>query len=181
METIMIFTDAATSPQAEVAIGVSLCINKNNLEQYASLSSQALREKVMQEVSCRFYRSKKSTEAEIKTVVDTLQALRAKMGDNHHIELYTDCQSLCDLLVKRKNKLQENEFQTRSGKVHQHAALYKTLYNITSQFEIKLFKVKGHATKSHRVGLAEQIFDILDKLSRQKLRQYLNNPAINAG
>ena len=41
------------------------------------------------------------------------------------VEIYIDCQSLCDLIGQRKDKLEKNNFMIKKGKVLQHAELYK--------------------------------------------------------
>ncbi len=160
MDKIFIFTDAATSAKMNISVGVFLCLGE--------LSETNIAEQVIYET----YASKKSTESEIKIAIAALTYAISCQHKLSSVELYTDCQNLCDLLGKRKEKLQQNNFMTRSGKTLAHAALYQELYRIADQLQITVFKVKGHAAK--RVGLPERIFSIIDKLCRKKLRSLTN-------
>ena len=171
MDTFLIFTDAATSPQTSIAVGAFLCIKQSSIESYAQSSPDELYLKLSDIIVYGNYTSKKSTWSEIKTVIDALSNL--KKNPLQKVELYTDCQSVCDLLNKRKEKLLKNNFITRTGKVLANADLYKELFEVAEQFDIHVFKIKGHSPKSNRVSIEEKIFTVLDKLSRKKLRSLM--------
>jgi hypothetical protein len=119
------------------------------------------------------YESKKSTWSEIKIAIDALCTIHQIAKTVLNIELYVDCQSLYDLIERRREKLEENNFRTRSGKILHNTALYKELFTITDKFQIKMFKVKGHDKHRFRFTIHERIFAVLDKLSRKKLRSIL--------
>lgn len=170
---MLIFTDAATSPQAGVAIGTFFYLNQSHLKNYAECSMDDLLIKLADKIIFKKYISKKSTWAEIKTVIDALYFVEKNSESVRNIEIYTDCQSVCDLLGKRKEKLQKSHFITRTGKILQNAELYKALYAIAAKFKIQIFKVQGHAAVRHRLTAQEKIFAVLDKLSRRRLRSIL--------
>lgn len=171
--TIIIFTDAATSPQTKIAIGAFLCLEQRHIDEYTEYSVENLSAVLAGKVVYREYESKKSTWSEIKTVIDALDSIDENLVLDTKVEIYTDCQSLCDLIGRRKEKLEKSNFITRSGKTLQNADLYKELFAITKKFEIKIFKVKGHHAIAHRLTVHERIFDVLDKLSRRRLRVVL--------
>jgi ribonuclease HI len=173
MDTLLIFTDAATSAKMHKAVGVFLCISKKNLPTYADCNAQDLHKKIGHHLVYLEYETKKSTWSEITTVIQALESLDEKCNPKQKIEIYTDCQSFCDLLGKRKEKLLQNNFITRTGKILQNAELYKKLYLIADKFEIQTFKIKGHRPKSYRANAVERIFAVIDKLSRGKLRLIL--------
>lgn len=169
-DTIIIFTDAATSAKTMTAVGAFLCLDKQNFDNYARNGLEDLTSKLADWVVYKEYKSKKSTWSEIKTAIDALNMVLQKYGPGRNIEIYTDCNSLCDLLSRRKEKLKTTNFVTRAGKILQNADLYKELFAIADKFQIKTFKIKGHDSKAHRLSLHAKIFAILDKLSRKKLR-----------
>lgn len=167
---MLIFTDAATSAKSEIAIGAILLLENGLVNQYANYSDEELYTRISERVIYRKYSSRKSTASEIKTVIDALQLLEENPATDLKVEIYTDCQSLCDLLTRRKEKLEQNNFITRSGKVHPNAELYKELFVMSNKFCISVFKIKGHTSMHHRLTLPEKIFAIIDKLSRKELR-----------
>src|SRR3990167_904163 len=96
--TISIFTDAATSPQAGVAVGAFLCIDERYLINYAEFSMEMLSAELSDKVVYSEFASNKSTWAEIKTAIHALDSALNITKPGCKIEIYTDCQSLCDLL-----------------------------------------------------------------------------------
>ncbi len=163
-----LFTDAATSSQAGISIGLFLLLDQDQLTALADFSMDDLSTRLSDNVVYKQYESKKSTETEIRIVIDALHTLSKNV--EHPIEIYTDCQSLCDLMTRRKEKLEKSCFITRTGKMLAHAALYKELFAVTKNFRITLIKVKGHAPAHQRLTIQEKIFTLLDKLCRKKLR-----------
>jgi len=130
-KTISIFTDAATSPQAGIAIGVFLCLDEQTINEYAECSTNALTAMLSGKITSIKFETNKSTWSEIKTVISALRSVLADDGAGCKITLYTDCQSVCDLIGKRKDKLIKSHFVTREGKTLRHANLYKELFEIT--------------------------------------------------
>lgn len=171
---MLIFTDAATSSQSGIAIGAFLFLEQHRVNEYAGYSPEALFSKISERIVYKKYFSKKSTWSEIRIVIDALHVLEESVGTDFNVELYTDCQSLCDLLTRRKPKLEQNNFITRSGKVLANAEIYKELFVMANKFHINIVKLKGHTSISHRLTLPEKIFAILDKSSRRELRAIVN-------
>ena len=170
---MLIFTDAATSPQHEIAVGAFFYLEPSHLKEYAECNLDDLVVKLADKIIYKTYPSKKSTWSEIQTVIDALYCVEKKVEPGRKIEIYTDCQSLCDLLGRRKEKLKKSHFITRTGKVLQNAALYQALFAIVEKFQIETFKIKGHSSNHLRLTVQEKIFSVLDKLSRRKLRAIL--------
>lgn len=173
-DTISIFTDAATSPQAGIAVGAFLCLDERHIVKYAEFSMEMLSAELSDKVVYKDFESNKSTWSEIKTVIHALDVVLKSTRPGCKIEIYTDCQSLCDLLGKRKEKLEKKKFMTRAGKPLQHVNLYKELFEMAGHFQVQTFKLKGHHPKSHRLTLQERIFSLLDKFTRQRLRSIIN-------
>lgn len=173
LDTISVFTDAGTSAQMNTAIGTFLCLDQSQLQKFEKYDMAELYCKTTDLVVYQQYITKKSTWAEIKTAIDALNFIHDNLESINNVEIYTDCQSLYDLLCKRKESLLKNNFITRTGKILNNVDLYKTLYLTVNNFQIKVFKVKGHVAKSHRVSLQEKIFSVVDHLTRKKLRDVL--------
>jgi len=171
---ISVFTDAATSSQTETSIGAFLYLEEQQIEKYSQFESNQLSNLIIEKIIYHQFQSKKSTGSEIKNIIEALYKIRETLGDHLKVIIYTDCQSFCDLVGRRKEKLEKNNFITSAGKVHANAELYKELFAITRQFEISAVKIKGHDIKSQRVTIQEKIFAILDHLTRKKLREVLS-------
>lgn len=173
MNTILIFTDAATSSIMNIAVGSFIYIDEELIQQYEKCSMEDLYVEFVDRIVYQQYSSKKSTWSEIKTVIDALHFVHNNLESIQKIKIYTDCQSLCDLLGKRKDKLLKNNFITRSGKTLQNAKLYKELFESAEKFQIQTLKLKGHCSIAYRLTVHEKIFAVLDKCSRKKLRALL--------
>jgi ribonuclease HI len=172
-ETHIIFTDAATSPKKGVSVGAFLLLNQQALVEYSEYTQEGLSTKLADITIYKEYESNKSTWSEIKTAIDALYVIQKNSDHTLKVEIYTDCQSLCDLMNHRKQKLVKSNFITSAGKVLQNADLYKELFAVAEKFQILTFKIRGHDSALHRLTLQEKIFGILDKLSRKKLRSIL--------
>lgn len=173
--TMMIFTDASISPQTCIGVGVFLCLSREHIEAYDQCSMEELSAKLSNQIVYTEYQSKKSTWSEIKTVIHALNFIQKNSKIDSKIEIYTDCQSLCDLMGRRKEKLKKSHFITKTGKLLQNADLYKELFEIAEKFQIQTVKIKGHNSISNRLTVQEKIFAVLDQCSRKKLRGILNS------
>lgn len=174
IDTVYVFIDAATSPQRSAAIGAYIYLEQQQINKLDQLTKEGLSKYLACHVNYKKYISNKSTWSEIKTAIHTLNTVYEKMGFVRQVVIYTDCQNLCDLMGKRKEKLEKNNFMTKSGKVLQHAALYKELYSIVENRQVQVIKVKGHQQSNRILTCQEKIFSVLDKLSRKKLRLEIN-------
>lgn len=175
INTICIFTDAATSPQTGVAIGAFVCLSEHLLDEYVHSSIEILSDKLSHGIIYSEYKSKKSTFSEIKTVITALDYLHKNLASDCKIEIYTDCQSVCDLLGQRREKLERNKYMTRAGNEIQNASLYKELFALADQYQIKTFKIKGHHSQLSRLTIQEKVFAVLDRQSRKHLRSVLKH------
>ncbi|MEO8402488.1 MAG: RNase H family protein [Gammaproteobacteria bacterium] len=171
MNTLLIFTDAATSSSENISVGAFLLLEEKEFQKYIDFNLNDLFIQLENKIVYKKYNSKKSTWSEIQTAIDALN--HTHLPSASIVKMYTDCQSLCDLLGKRKEKLLKNNFITRAGKVLQNADLYKELYQTAEKFQLSTLKIKGHQKVSDSTRLEEKIFSILDKFSRRKLRELL--------
>ncbi len=177
MNTVLIFTDAATSPSMNISVGAFLCLEEKELKKIFPFNSSELFFYLENKVIYQVYCSKKATWSEIKIAIDALNYLIPQ--STSMVKMYSDCQSLCDLLGKRKEKLLKNNFNNRAGIMLQNADLYKELYRIAEKFQLSILKLKGHQKIYDSIKLEEKIFAILDKLSRKKLRELIDRNGLN--
>ena len=115
--SIIIFSDAATSPQTGISVGAFLCLDQEYINNLTERSLADLTANLSKLIVYNQYKSKKSTWSEIKTVIDALHIIQKNTKPGQVIEIYSDCQSLCDLLNRRKEKLVKSNFITRTGKI----------------------------------------------------------------
>lgn len=170
-QDIVIFTDASTSPQKKIAIGAYICLNQIEINQYSDCDNRDLYDKLVKQIIVKQYASKKSTAAEIYTIIDALIYIKNSYGTKQQIIIYTDCQSLCHLLGARGSYLKKNNFMTKTGKILQNTELYKTFFAIADQLQIQAIKVKGHHAKHNTLSIQEKIFVVIDQFCRKQLRQ----------
>ena len=85
------------------------------------------------------------------------------------INLYSDCQALTNLLVRRE-KLTAKNFMSEKKKTElANADLYKLFYTMYDQLKPNIYWVKGHS-KSENQSLQQKNFQIIDQLVRKQLR-----------
>lgn len=166
---VYIWTDASCSPPHSIAVGGYICLTEGELHQLETIPISCIKAKINSHLTFKDYLSKKSTWTEIKIILDVLSLFSAK----NKITLFTDCQTVCDLL-KRKEKLEKNHFKSRTGCPLTNAALYQAFFEKINQLQVNIIKLKGHHPSTHQKTVFENIFAILDKECRKKLRSKIN-------
>ncbi len=113
----------------------------------------------------------------VKKFIDTsstrleLQAFLWAIDDikpQDELTIYTDCQNLLSLL-KRREKLELNNYISANGKILSNADLYKDFYVCLDVYKIKLIKVKGHKKNSLKNDI-ERVFSLVDRKVRRNLK-----------
>lgn len=93
-------------------------------------------------------------------------------ADELEINLYSDCQTITNLLTRRK-KLEATDFISARKKSRlANADLYKTFFLIYDELQPKIHWVKGHSKKESQT-LIQKNFALVDKQVRKKLRAIL--------
>lgn len=146
-----IFTDCSVNQKHKISIGSFLFLDH-------------LRENVQDLIQYKEYKSSRSTWSEIQTVIEAL-----KLCSTKSITLYTDCQSVCDLLGRRREKI---DSLIKNNKLIKNIEHYKEFYKITDQFNITVIKIKAH---SKIITLEDKIFSYVDKASRKKLKSIVKS------
>ena len=161
-----LFCDASVSPQSQVALGAHLILNQSKMQEARALSHEQLQSWALRSICFFSQTTGKSTEAELRNF---LQALY-KIPTTSKVRVYTDCQSLCDLLGARRQKLEKKQFKNSKGEDLAHKELYQSIFKTVDQYKIEIKKVKGHQPKKKRKTKEEEIFSVVDKISRSQLR-----------
>ena len=98
MDPILIFTDAATSSQMNIAVGAFLCLDQKFIQNHAECSIEDLYAKLDDLVVYQQYVSKKSTWSEIKIAVDAAVSITATAPYPYMVDVIHSC-SLIDVLL----------------------------------------------------------------------------------
>ena len=104
----------------------------------------------------------------LKIIID-IRKSHTLFNDESSFEIFTDCQTVSNL-IERKQKLLDNDFKSkRSGKDLNNADLYREFFHLQDIAKAKIRWIKGHTTKSERNEDA-YYFSMIDKAVRAKLR-----------
>lgn len=152
-ESKLLFCDGSVNPQKNIGFGSYFIYNE-------SLNEQDIKTKIFKDTS--------STKLELEVL---LWALEDKTLKNTNITVYTDCQNILTLLDRRE-KLENNNYLTKTGKVVKNSELYKKFYKKIDNLKISFIKVKGHK-KSSLKDECDNLFNIVDKSSRKALRDFI--------
>jgi ribonuclease HI len=99
----LIFSDASFNPKSKVGVGGYLIIPKDKLSAINYLSEELINIQVV--------RNTKNTRLEVETVIRALESFKKGNIDNSKISIYTDCQTVCDLLKRRKRLEEEHKHE----------------------------------------------------------------------
>lgn len=157
---LKLFTDGSSHPQSKLGFGAYLLIEDENKP------FDLLKE----DVKIKRFEDTSSTKLEVQTM---LWALNDMSCGNEKIIIYTDCQNIIGL-NNRREKFEQNNYLTSKSTLIANHELYKEFYSLMDKLDVTLIKVKGHK-KSYLKDDIDKIFTLVDKASRDKLREALLN------
>lgn len=160
MQKIKLFTDSSVNPQSKIGFAAYLYLKK---QEYCvnSLNSQ---------IKTKKFENTSSTKLELQSL---LWALKDIKDNDISITVYTDCQNIIGLKGRRE-RFEKNDYLTSKGELIANHELYKEFYTLTDQLHCEFVKVKGHK-KNHLKDDIDDIFTLVDKASRYKLREFNNS------
>ena len=85
------------------------------------------------------------------------------------INLYSDCQTLTNLLGRRDKLTSTNYISASKKTTLANADLYKIFYSIYDELKPKLHWVKGHSKKENQ-SIIQKNFQMVDRQVRKELR-----------
>lgn len=167
LQKIFIYTDASFSSSLGLAVSGYLFFD--------SETSHATSEVVEANIQTRSFKVKNNIRAEIMGANIILKELNDEINlkdidlKNVEINLYSDCQTLIDLL-RRRDKLQANNFISSKKKAElANADLYKEFYALYDLIKPQINWVKGHSRNAGQ-SVEQKNFQIIDKKVRKELR-----------
>lgn len=159
MKKIKIFIDGSVDNKFKIGFA-----------SYLVLDEKSFFESLENKIKLKKFENTSSTKLELEAF---LWALNDIKQNETLFEVYTDCQNIVTLL-ERREKLESNNYLTRSNKIVRNHLLYKEFYRLIDSFHIELIKIKGHSKKSLKNDM-DLIFSLVDKTSRKALRNYLKD------
>lgn len=160
MGKLILFTDGSVNVQTKIGFGAFLLVDniKTPLDE--------LKDKVQ---TVRF-EATSSTKLELQTLLLAFATIRDSIEE---LEIYTDSQNIMSLLIRR-NRLEENNFYSKGNELLNNSILYRDFFGMIDRFHCKFIKVKGHKKSSQKDDI-ERIFTLVDRASRNALRQEYRN------
>ena len=156
MDELMIFTDGSVNTQSHIGYGAYLAVS----ERWLSLDA------LKPHVKVRRFEHTSSTKLELQTLLWTLSDIQA-LG--RKIIVYTDSQNTTGL-VGRRDRLEQNDYQSKKNKRLNNYKLYQAFYRITDQLDCEFVKVRGHQSANQKNEI-DRLFTLVDKASRNALRR----------
>jgi ribonuclease HI len=161
MNSIKLFTDSSVNPQEKIGFGAYL---KTTDESVPLLEMK-------KNIKTKRFEDTSSTKLELQTLLWALDEI--KNDSNPLIEIYTDCQNIIGLENRRK-KLESNDYKSSKGRLMNNHDLYKLFFEKIDKLNLVFIKVKGHKKSSLKDEI-DNIFNLVDKASRNALREELAN------
>jgi len=161
MKKIKLFTDSSVNPQLKIAFAAFLKVT----DEKVSL------EEIKKEIKIKRFENTSSTKLELQTFLWAIEEIN--LNTSFLIEVYTDCQNIIGL-PNRKEKIQSLNYHSSSGKLLNNSELYKDFFKLLEKYNCEFIKVKGHKKNSLKDEI-DDIFNLVDKASRNALREELAN------
>lgn len=169
LQKIFIYTDASFNASKSLAVSGYLF--------FGSETSHARSEVADANIQTRTFKVNNNIRAEIMGANYILKKIseEIKLKDLDHnsleINLYSDCQTLTDLLGRRE-KLQATNFISGKKKTElANADLYKEFYALYDLIKPQINWVKGHS-RSAGQSVEQKNFQIIDQKVREELRLF---------
>lgn len=159
MSTIRVFTDGSVNPQLKIGLGAYFVVKEDEM----SLESLASKVKVKR------FEQTSSTRLELQTLLWALKELQPSQST---ITVYTDSQNIIGLPARRE-RFELNAYRSKKNALLKNHALYKEFYALTDELECTFVKVQGHK-RSHQKDEIDRLFALVDKASRDALREYMS-------
>jgi ribonuclease HI len=159
MKKIQLFTDSSVSPQKKIGFGAFLNIIDENISF----------EEKKKYIKTKKFEDTSSTKLELQTLLWALDEIE----NDSFIEVYTDCQNIIGLENRRK-KLEINDYKSSKGRLMNNHELYRLFFEKIDKLNLSFIKVKGHKKNSLKDDI-DNIFNLVDKASRNALREELAN------
>ena len=156
MGDLLLFTDGSVNAQSGVGFGACLLVEDPTL----SLDTHRT------QVRLKRFENTTSTRLELQVLLWILGELK-DVGVK--LIIHTDSQNILGL-IKRRSRLEQNDFHSKAGKLLNNSDLYREFYDLIDQLDCRLVKVKGHKLSEDKDG-TDLFFTLVDRASREALRK----------
>lgn len=167
LQKIFIYTDASFNPSEGLALSGFLFFANEIAHQSSTILDSS--------IETQSFKVKNNIRAEIiganhclKRLIDEIKLIGID-AKNLEINLYSDCQTLTNLLIRREKLTAKNFISGKTKAELANADLYKIFYLMYDELKPNIFWVKGHS-KSENQSLQQKNFQIIDRLVRKELR-----------
>jgi ribonuclease HI len=167
LQKIFIYTDASFSTSLALAVSGYLFFD--------SEASNARSEVLVENIETRSFKAQNNIRAEIMAANYVLKKLNDEIErkeinfKNLEINLYSDCQTLTDLLRRREKLLAKNFVSGKKKTELANADLYKEFYALYDSLKPEIIWVKGHSPRKGQ-SVEQKNFQIIDQKVRKELR-----------
>lgn len=165
-DKIYVYCDASFSKAHEVAvIGHALF---RGVQEHETICLSEVKINIMQ------IQESNNIRAEIRAAIAALKYCRQINSQTKTILLYSDCQTVCGLKLRRE-KLERTKYVSVSkNRLLANADLYREFYEMCDCLNPEITWVKGHSPIA-LVNRTQSNFSILDKVVRKNLRRTIAN------
>jgi len=160
MNELMLFTDGSVNTHSNIGYGAYLAVAERGL----SLDS------LKPCVKVRRFEHTSSTKLELQTLLWALGDIHAS---GRRVVVYTDSQNIMSL-KGRRDRLEQNEYRSKSNKLLRNYELYREFYRITDPLDCEFVKVRGHTISKQKDDI-ERMFTLVDRASRNALREAMGD------
>lgn len=162
---LQLFTDGSVNTQSKVGYGAYLshAIDPSS-EKKTSLDA------LEDTVRVKRFENTSSSRLELQTLLWAVNQTIA-LADCRKVTLtvYTDSQSIIGL-PDRRTRLEQNNYHSSKNRLLNNHELYQEFYQLFSSVKFELVKVLGHQP-SRKKGKIDRLFSLVDRASRQALRE----------
>jgi ribonuclease HI len=158
LKKLFLFTDGSVNVKNGIGCGSYLITAEQ--ERYSDDLKNRVKSKRFENTS--------STKLELQTLLWALKEIET----DAEITICTDSQNIIGLL-KRRKRLEENNFYSQNGSLLKNHEMYKSFYLLMDGIHGKVEKMKGHQPSKTKNEL-ERIFSLVDKSSRRMLKKECN-------
>jgi len=158
MNELTLLIDGSVNAQSKLGYGAYLVMSDPELAP-AELKAR---------VRVRRFEQTSSTRLELQTL---LWALSEIQNSGRKLMILTDSQHIIGL-PERRERLEKNDYRSRTNKRLNNYRLYQEFYRLTDQLDYELVKIRGHQPAKHKDKL-DELFTLVDRAARKALRDAL--------
>lgn len=156
MNEIFLFIDGSVITKSKIGFGAYLFIS----------DLDAPIEKIKEHVKVKRFENTSSVRLELQNLLWALSQIPLKV---EKIIIYTDSQNIIGLKGRRE-RLEQNNYYSGSGKLLKNHELYKEFYKATDNINCEFIKLQGHKPTNRKTWI-DNIFTLVDRASRNASRE----------